>query len=286
MFKKIAKKIVTGALALTCVFGCLGTFTACDDGNPEAQITLEFNGEEYVLNYQLYKDKTPATVNHFMWLVENNYYDGLCIHDYQAGSNRMYTGAYSLDENENLDYKDYYEFVMQSNNFSSFPHTVWRDEEKEDPLFSVYGEFKVNNFSVGANNQDVLRQQYGSISMYYHAKDADGRKVWVKNSKGELIERDYSENSATSMFYISTVTTASTNTSHCTFATLNNKDALENLEDAIADYIGEEDDAWFVTNKRMVKDPYDPIVGAQNVETTYKVPNEPIVIKTIRITKY
>ncbi|MBQ7770335.1 MAG: peptidylprolyl isomerase [Clostridia bacterium] len=285
MFKKMAKKMLTGALAITCVFGCMGTFTACDDGNPEAQITLEFNGSEYVLNYQLYKDKTPATVNHFIWLVENEYYNGLCIHNYQAANNRMYTGAYELDENGNLDYKDYYEFARK--NIKSFPQTVWFDEEKEDPLFSVYGEFAENKFNVGANNKDVLKQQYGSLTMYYHAKaDEDSRKVWVKKTNGEIIERDYSENSATSMFYISTVTSATSNSSHCTFATLNNQDVLHDLEDAIADYIGGEDDDWFVTSKTMVRDPLDPIVGTKNLETTYSVPNEPIIIKSARITKY
>lgn len=286
MFKKIVKKIMTGALALTCVFGCLGTFTACDDGNPEAQIVLEFNDNEYVLNYQLYKDKTPATVNHFIWLAENGYYDGLCIHDYQADNNRLYTGAYSLDAYGNLEYKDYYEFVTTGEKSKSFPYTVWNDEEKEDPLFTVYGEFSANSFKVGENNKDVLKQQYGSLSMFYHAKDVEGRKAWVKNSKGEIIERGYSENSATSMFYISTVTSATTNNSHCTFATLNNKDALEDLEDAIADYIGDEDDSWFVSSQTMIKDPLDPIVGSKNEETTYKLPNQPIVIKSVRITKY
>ena len=281
MFKKIVKKITTGALALTCVFGCLGTFTACDEGNPEAQIILEFNGEEYVLNYQLYKDKTPATVNHFIWLVENQYYDGLCIHDYQPGNTRLYTGAYSYADG-NLEYKNYYEFAHD--NFKSFPQTVWSDEEQEDPLFSVYGEFSDNLFKVGDNNRDVLKQQYGSLSMYYHAKDADGRKVWVKNSKGEIIERDYSPNSATSMFFIAT--NSATNNSHCTFATLNNTGALDDLYDAITEYIGEEDEDWFVTPRTMIKDPLDPIVGSKNVETTYNVPNEPIVIKTIRMTKY
>lgn len=283
MFKKIVKKITTGALALTCVFGCLGTLTACDDGNPEAQIILEFNGKEYVLNYQLYKDKTPATVNHFIWLVENQYYDGLCIHDYQPGNTRLYTGAYSYDGGS-LEYRNYYEFVQTSKNFSSFPQTVWADEEQEDPIFSVYGEFSENLFKVGDNNKDVLKQQYGSLSMYYHAKEAGGRKVWVKNSKGEIIERDYSPNSATSMFFIAT--SSATNNSHCTFATLNNTEALDDLYDAITEYIGEEDEDWFVTSKTVIKDPFDPIVGSKNVETTYSVPNEPIVIKTIRMTKY
>ncbi len=285
MFKKIVKKITTGALALTCVFGCFGTLTACDDGNPEAQMILEFNGEEYVLNYQLHKDKTAATVNHFIWLVENEYYDGLCIHDYQPGNTRLYTGAYSYDGG-NLEYKNYYEFVQTSKNFSSFPQTVWADKEMEDPLLSVYGEFSENLFKVGDNNRDALKQQYGSLSMYYHAKGdlAEGRKVWVKNSKGEIIERDYSPNSATSMFFIAT--NSAMNNSHCTFATLNNVDRLEDLEEAIIDYIGDEDEDWFVTSKKAIKDPFDPIVGTKNVETTYRVPNEPIVIKSIRMTKY
>lgn len=284
MFRKIMKKITTGALAVACVLGCIGTFTACDDGNPEARITLEFNGEEYVLNYQLYKDKTPATVNHFIWLADNGYYDGMCIHDYQDANNRWYTGAYTYD-NGSLAYKDYYTFVRSSTNFKSFPQTVWADEEQDTPLLSVYGEFSDNKFKVGADDKDVLRQQYGSLSMYYHVKETD-RKIWVKNSKGEIIERSYSENSATSMFYISTITGTQKNSAHCTFATLKNTSVLEDLQDAITEYIGDGEDASFVTATEMHQDPYDPIVGKDYIQTTYDVPDEPIVIKEIRITKY
>lgn len=274
MFKKVVKKIAMGALALTCVFGCVGTFTACDEGNPEAQITLEFNGQEYVLYYQLYKDKTPKTVNHFIWLVENGYYDGLCIHDYQASKKRWYTGAYSLDDNGDLEYKDYYGIVTAS----TLPQTVWSDSDRTVPLYTLYGEFKANKFSVGANNKDVLKQSYGTLSMYYDASEdeEEDRKVWVTNSMGEVIERDYTPNSATSMFYISTVTSSTTNNSHCTFATLYNTATLESLEDAIADYIGDEDNDWFVTTTP----------DTQNAEIEYKLPNEPITVKSVRMTKY
>lgn len=282
MFKKTMKKMMAGALAVTCVFGCVGTFAACDDGNPEAKIVMEFNGEEYVLNYQLYKDKTPATVNHFIWLVENEYYDGMCIHNYQDANNRWYTGAYTTDENGNLDYEDYDTFVRSSSNFKSFPQTVWADEEQETPMLSVYGEFSDNSFKVGANDSDVLKQQYGSLSMYYHAKDTD-RQVWVKNTKGEIIKRGYSANSATSMFYISTISGKQTNTAHCTFATLNNTSVLEDLQAAIAEYIEDQgEDYSFVTQRS--EEQHDSMVG--NYSVSYDVPNEPIIIKEVRITKY
>ena len=282
---KIVKKIAMGVLALTCTFGCVGTFTACDEGNPEAQIVLEFDGKEYALNYQLYKDRTPKTVNHFIWLAENNYYDGLCVHNYQSASNRWYTGAYSVDDNGNLDYKDYYTFVQT---VKGFTHSVWRDTEKDDPLFTLYGEFKANGFNVGQNNRDALKQQYGSLSMYYHAKDEESGKVYVQSPDGSEtpIKKNYSENSTTSMFYISTLEKTTSDEAHCTFATLNNKDVLEDLQEAIADYIGEEEDDWFVTSTTVIKDPYDMIVGKQQLEVTYKVPNEPITIKSVRITKY
>ncbi len=283
---KIVKKIAMGVLALTCTFGCVGTFTACDEGNPEAQIVLEFNGQEYTLNYQLHKDRTPKTVNHFIWLVENQYYDGLCVHNYQAGSSgKLYTGAYEVDANGNLDYRDYYEFVQTTKGFT---HTVWRDAEKEDPLFTLYGEFKENGFNVGQNNRDALKQEYGSLAMFYHTTGKDGVDVFVANPNGSETPikkvSGYSKNSATSMFSISTATSAKLEEGRCTFATLNNKDVLEDLEEAIADYI--EDNEEFVTETTVTQDPGDSIVGKKNLQVKYQVPNEPIEIKSARITKY
>lgn len=284
MGKKVVKKIAMGVLALTCTFGCIGTFTACDDGNPEARIVLEFNGQEYTLNYELYKDRTPKTVNHFMWLVDNNYYDGLCVHNLQTASNRLYTGAYSLDASGNLEYKDYYAFVKSKQDFA---HSVWRDSEKKTPLYTLYGEFKENGFNVGQNNRDALKEEYGSLVMYYHAK-TDAGEAYVLNPNGSEtpIKKDYTYNSATSMFYISTVETSKVNESTCTFATLKNKDVLENLQESIIEYMDGKDEDEFVTSSTVMKEPGDIIVGNQQLEVTYKVPNESIVIKSARITKY
>ncbi len=276
MLKKIVKKIALGALALTCTFGCVGTFTACDEGSPEAMIVLEFNGQDYVLSYQLHNDKTPKTVNHFIWLVQNQYYDGMCIHDYQMSKNRLFTGAYSLDENGDLEYEDYYETVTSSPMLASFPHTVWGDKSQENPRYTLYGEFKENNYSVGFENSGVLKQQYGSLSMYYDSEGDENAKVWVQNMQGQLIERKEMHNSATSIFYISTVTSATTNRSHCTFATLNNPYTLETLEDAIEEYIGDNEEDWFVTETP----------DSNNSEIIYQLPNEPIIVKSVRITKY
>ena len=64
------KKILSGILALT-AFGCVATMTACETSRPEVQITLSFQGEEYELDYTLYRKIAPATVAHFLALADN-----------------------------------------------------------------------------------------------------------------------------------------------------------------------------------------------------------------------
>ncbi|MBQ9714209.1 MAG: peptidylprolyl isomerase [Clostridia bacterium] len=289
MLKKIVKKITLGTLALTCVFGCIGTFTACDEGNPEAKITLEFLGEEYTMTYELHEDKTPKTVEHFMWLVENNYYDGMCIHDYQDSNGKWYTGAYKFDEGR-LDFEEYRQFILNSEDPSSFPHSVWEDEKQETPLYTLFGEFANNNYYVGnKSNSGAINPKFGSLSMYYNDKsnvETQIPKIWVEQD-GEIVRRAYNENSATSMFCI-WLKSASVQSSYCTFATLTGGAGdLEDLQAAIAEYVEDlSEGETFTTKTKMQKDPEDRFIGSQNLTVEYSVPNEPIIIKSAWISKY
>ena len=291
--KKMMKKAVCGVLAISSVFACAGFMTACETSKPKVEITIEFDGEEYELNYTLYRKLAPATVEHFLWLADNGYYDGLCVHDYSPSQSRMYTGAYSVDENNSLIYKQYQSVIKGYSNYKSFPHTVWADKDKTMPLHTLYGEFKNNaGFSVGSG---TLKEEFGSLVMYYNDKsgiDEGGDIVQIKRSDGDGISgREYQYNSATSMFYISLVDSATTNNSYCTFATLNSgsEDDLEDLLTAIEDYILEhysDVTSDFISSKTTRIDQDDLKVGYREMEKTFSVPNEPIIIKEVSVKKY
>lgn len=293
MFKKTMKRITCGALALASVVACGSTLAACETSHPEVEMVVEFGGETYTLNYKLYRKIAPTTVNHFIWLAENGYYDGVCVHDYDADNLKMYTGAYTVaeeeDDEDGLAYKDYYDFVVNSSEYGNFPHSVWRDEDKSMPLHTLYGEFESNKVTVEGSG--ALKEDFGTLTMYYNPKTTIERVYGkrVESEDGEVSRREYKYNSATSMFYISLVTSETATPDYCTFAKLDEDSVsvLEDLEDAINNYVNDEDeDAEFTTAHTVRVDADDAIVGETVKELTFDVPNDPIVIKSVKVTKY
>ena len=280
------KKIVCGVLAVSATVACLGTMTACETNHPEVKMEIAFNGETYTLEYELYRKIAPTTTNHFLSLVENGYYDGLCIHDYT--DSKWYTGAYKY-ENDELQYQDYYEIVERYD----LPESVWIDPGKKTPTYTLYGEFYANGgFTVESG---ALTQSFGSLTMYYTAKDVD-QEVYIERLDGNgVTARQYKYNSATSQFFISLSTTETKDNNYCTFATLHEDSVsvLEDLQDAINDYIADnydetsedEDAETFVSETKMQIDEDDRFVSKDSY-ATYKVPQEPIVIKKMTVEKY
>lgn len=293
--KKVLKKTVGAALLGACVVASAVSFTACTSSHPEVEMKISFDGKTYTLEYELYRKIAPSTVQHFLDLVEGGFYDGLCVHDYT--DTKWYSGGYTYDaaktdEDAGLTEIDYFEKVKGL----KLTQTVWHDKDKEDPTYTLYGEFSNNGFKVTAG---ALKQSFGSLTMYYtektdvvasvYAKRSDGGK----NADGQTEDwKDYKYNSATSLFYISMSTaTSAASASYCTFATLKSgsKDSLTDLKEAVADYIeeqGEEDEDYSFTSKSYI--PSD--LGDRYVETgttvSYSVPTEPIVIQSIKIKKY
>ena len=297
---KNMKKIICNTMAVLSASACLGLATACETAHPEVEMTISFNGQEYVLEYELYRNIAPSTVNHFLWLVDNDYYNGLCVHNYDASANKMYTGAYSAataeDDEDGIVYKEYYTEIAKFENYANFPVSVWQDVEKNKPLYNVYGEFSSNGFTV---ENGAKKQSYGSLTMFYHEKDTKA-KVYApylnEEKAGEMASREYKYNSATSQFYVSLSTTESTNARYCTFATLkeDSVEVLQDLQDAIAEYIeknytveeGESAVSEFTTKQMVEVDTDDIFTGDKNETATFLVPNEPIVIKDITTKKY
>ena len=296
MAKRMIKRMACNVLAIASVCACVGTFTACETSHPKVEMTIEFNGEEYTLDYKLYRKIAPSTVAQFLWLADNGYYDGLCIHDYDSSGAKLYTGAYKAagaDDDDGLEYVPYYETIKTFKNYADFPVSVWMNEDKATPTYTVYGEFSNNNFTV---ENGALKQSFGSLTMYYTDKDTEDRVYTTYlggDRKGETVAREYKYNSATSQFFISLSETTASSAKYCTFATLDedSEDILEDLEDAIEDYIeaeyGEEATVEdFVTEQSVTVDEDDPFVGKKAKKATYEVPNKPIVIKKITVKKY
>ena len=296
MSKRMIKKAISLSLAAVACVASVATFTGCESARPEVKMELTFNGETYEVPYVLYRKLAPSTVEHFISLVEKEYYDGVCIHNYDTSVSRMYTGAYKYDPvavgNANgLVYQKYYDIVKE---YQNFPTTVWQGvqgAEGSKALYTLFGEFKDNDFVV--ENGSLLQETFGSLTMYYTDKgDANEQRVDVNPiNSNEWRKRDYLYNSATSQFFISLKTSAQTNGAYCTFATPteDGKDELEDLLDDIQEYIeetyGNEQDE-FVTDVTMDINRDDAFAANEEQTATYAVPKAPIVIKSIKVTKY
>ena len=296
--KKILKKITCGILATACAMGCAVTLTACETTYPEVEMKVEFNGETYTLEYKLYRDLAPQTVKHFLWLADNGYYNGLCVHDYSQNDYlRMYTGAYtaadSADDADGLVYKRYYDTIKGYTNYGEFPGSVWLDRAATTPTYTLKGEFSDNNFRVESG---ALKETFGSLTMYYYNissyEDVAEQDVYMIRADGKDPSKcDYKYNYTTSMFYISLSKTSLTNKSYCTFAELDEDsvDVLEDLQEALADYIetvynGEVED--FTESESMLIGEDDPYLASHSARVTVSVPKSPIVIKSVKVTKY
>ncbi len=273
---KVFKKIISGVLAATASFGCLGLATACETSHPEVQLQISFEGETYKLNYTLYRKVAPATVEHFLVLAEENYYDGLCVHDYAA--TKLLTGGYSY-VNDTLEYKKYYETVKGYNNF---PTTVFTQTAsgKGDPTYTLCGEFVDNKFEVTNGNK---KESYGALTMYYTDKSESVDGVYVEHPEAGAFQRDYKYNSATSQFYISLSETESSNSKYCTFATLKEDSVatLQALQTAIEDYVSGNATVDVTVNI----DADDPYMKEYGKKETFDVITSPVVIEDIVINK-
>ena len=289
MSKNIAKRLISGVLALASMTACVATATACETNTPSVEMVLSFNGNPYVLNYKLYREIAPRTVKHFLWLADKGYYDGLCVHSYEEGAEKMYTGGYTYSEDGDLVYKEYYTEVKK---YEDFPVSVWVAKTGDEFLYTLCGEFEDNNFTV---ENGSLRQTYGSLTMYYTEKDSTesvGVEYLGDYKTGERAYREYQYNSATSLFYISLSNSSTRNNDYCTFAELeeSSEENLEEFEEALETYIeenfdDEESEDTFTKQETVTVDTDDPYEDGKNT-ATYYVPSKPIIIEKVTVKKF
>ncbi len=286
--KRSIKKFTCAILATVSAFGCAATLTACETAHPKVAMEISFNGETYEVEYKLYRKTAPATVEHFLYLAGNGYYDGLCVHDYD--DERMYAGEYSAVEGGELSHKNYYQAIAAFDNYDKFPHSVWEGSDKTSPTYTLKGEFGKNNFEVESG---AIKESFGSLATYYYdgEDEAEDMRVYSASAseEGKTNRGVYQNNLATSAFFISLKTTQATNDDYCTFATVTDegKEALEALQAAIEEYASENyDEEEFTHELTKSVFEYDPFLKEFQIKEEFDVPKEPIVIKKVKVVKY
>lgn len=308
--KRTMRRFLSIASAAVISVGAAAMFAGCTSSEPEVIITYVFNDEEYKVEYKLSRSDAPKTVQHFIELADAGYYDGTCIHDYTSSA--LYGGGYYYDEATNeLTEKDYFKVVRELENAGhTFTQSVFYGADRT-PLYTVYGEFKGN----GVTNESVRVNTHskGALVMYYTDKSesANGIEVTVeRNDGGDNNDGDpwqeipYAMNSATSLFYTYLGTSNSSyDEKYAVFGKTKDFGQLQELLDAIDeltpedDETTEEDESAFTREVDMRVDTLDHLgfgdvsadfesVQKGGARMTFHVPNEQIVIKSVKVTKY
>lgn len=299
-FKKFGRVMCTLALA-GAALAVSSTMTGCNNGHAEAKITIEYDGVSYVLEYTMYRNMYPQTVKHFIELADNRFYDDTIIHDYQTSN--WYGGGYryldgdveageisytqSYETGNLLEYletaskeKDYFDLADPARNIiTPSVYGDLRDGKLKDPYRTLIGEFSSNQHKI---DNGALRNSYGALKFYYIDKSDDSCKkhVYLNKQGSPLgVMGEYRYNSATSLFSIQTGTSTSTDSTHCIFATLNNTDTLRDLRTAVTKSYDYEDVNVYVDN-------YDEILGSNKNQKSYRIKKKPIIVRSVRITKY
>ncbi len=317
--KKTLRRFLSFASAAVISAGAIAMFAGCTSSEPEVTVTYAFNGTEYKVEYTLSRSDAPKTVQHFIELADAGYYDGTCIHDYT--STALYGGGWYYNDSNELTEKDYFSVVRElekaGNEFTQSVYYMY--EGDKIPLYTVYGEFTDNGVE-NENNRRVNTHSKGALVMYYTEKtdSASGIEVTVeRNDKGDNNdgsaeqEIPYAKNSATSLFYTYRGTSSTTNDAkYAVFGkTKDYEGQFQPLLDAIDAYTAdltddentEERENTFTREEQVHLDTLDHLgtvdvfadiasvfenVRKSGKTATFNVPVEPIIIKSVKVTKY
>ena len=317
MSKKFKCAILTFALAGVVATSAAAAGCTVKTNHPCAKITVSFNEKEYEIEYKMYRNMYPQTVQHFIELADAGFYDNTIIHDYK--SNDWVGGAYSynaevkdadeqpvatdyaksysstaLREYLELNSKEeqYYNLVNNGIKDGTFSASVYKqitykgDKEqvaKEDALATLIGEFADNDHNI---EKGALSASYGTLKMVYYDKGSSNQQVTIQNSFGEILTHDYKYNCATSLFAMQVgYSTNYSATKYCVFAELNGdnaKKALQNLTDAIVDY---DLKTKSVTTNVDTHDTFAE-AGGREIETSFTMTSLPLIVTSVKITKY
>ena len=309
--KKIRR--ILGAVALSGLCVIAPVLSGCNTDHPEAKITISFDSKEYVLEYKLYRNMYPQTVQHFIELADNGFYNDTFVHNYTTST--WYTGGYNYvaeteEGSDELGYsaaftereaafRDYLDANSKEKEYETLADpaagkitpSVYKDlidGDLSQPLNTLIGEFSNNQHKI---DKGALKSSYGCLRMYYSAKSsidtAKNVRVYLdKQGSPKGVMGNYSYNSATSIFSIQQNSTVSNDSNYCIFGVLQNAQALRDLKAAVTAYSNKVSSANFSMDVNLYVDNYDEYVGANVNEVSYRVTSQPIIIKSVKITKY
>lgn len=287
-------KVFSVVLAVFLLIGVAFAFVGCESDYPQIRITIRFDDNDsetedtYVLNYRLSRKMYPQTVRHYLELIDAGFYDGTVIHDYQ--SNRMIGGGYTYDD-LNDDYRDIVSLAGAYDALSLTP-TVWADADYSEALNTLYGEVTANGFSV--DNGTGYTNEKGALGTYTYLERTDlpspSPQVYVhgSGSRGDA-EVNYRYNATTSLFYLYTGNSTTTDSSYCVFGLLADDDSktrFDELLSAISSYTStmqEEDEFTELQDSDRIVDERTEY-GYYTAE--FNVPKVKIVIESIEVTGY
>lgn len=302
--------LIVVSLVVICAAAIL---SACGESDhPRAEITFSFNNKTYTVEYTLYRNMYPQTVRHFIELADAGFYNDTLIHDYTGTD--WYGGGYSYDKAEATDYTSaftgnsladylglnskeqaYYDLFANGKLSPSVYKTTRMDGkreyvDREDALPTLIGEFSENGHEI---KQGALSASFGTLKMFYYSKD---KKICTMVAHdGNFYTSDYKYNAATSIFAIQVSSTSSLSvTGYATFAELRNDnaaDTLRALQDDISDYITDNlnnSTSDFTKSAKVNVDNLDTFApeGSSGIERSFTLPRVPLIIKSVKITKY
>jgi len=323
MFKGKIKKFIVGA-SLALVVGVSAATVGCglETSRPRAKVTVWFGEEEYNIEYTLYRDMYPQTVRHFIELADEGFYDDMLIHDFDT--NDWITGAYAYNADDftarsesGSTMSEYLESYSKENayyelfNAGKLTPSVYSDVgykldkngnavvengnyvqvvNKDYALPFVMGEF-YNNINQEYENGGDLKAEYGCLKMIYYKKDSE-KSVYVTPTKDQIIGAKFKNNCATSVFAMQTGTGASSYSSsdYCVFGKVKDTEAFDNFVDDVKEYFennyGATSSSYTLTSTVPV-DVNDSFSDKdEGKEESFKVTKTPIIIKSVKITKY
>ncbi len=315
MSKKIKHVFITFALATVVAFSAAVSACTIKTKHPRAEITVEFNDVTYKIEYTLYRNMYPNTVQHFIELADSGYYNNMIVHNYTG--TEWYTGGYSYEDAdehyayttayENGDMTDYLNEYSKEQGYydlaanGTLTPTVYKqiayndkgDEviRAEDALPTLIGEFTANDHNITSG---ALTADYGVLKMFYYDKGETYQKVAIKNSFDQILEHDYKYNAATSIFTIQTSENSGQGANnYAIFARLKDDkqaDKLDDLIEAIADYQDGTTTANgnFTTSVNTSVDKLDSFAedSGRNISYNFNMTSLPIIIRAVKITGY
>ena len=306
--KKSIAAIVSAAAISASAFGvCALSGCTVKTDHPAAQITIEFAENTYTLDYTLYRNMYPNTVQHFIELADNGFYNNIVVHDYNSGGD-WFTGGYKYDDVYYRSSANNAELLSQYFNdpticleeaynalaATKLTPTVYASANANytvgvNPLTTLIGEFSANGHSI---LNGALNAEYGCLKMFYYKKNTT-QHVYAMHHDNQLALSNYKNNCATSLFTLQTGSSSSYSTSeYCVFATIDDAQSLRDLVDDVNEYFednyGDSADDYSRIAKAHVDitDTFSKEDNDHAIEQEFRATRMPIVIRSVKITKY